>query len=275
MSKDKTQTDSPTSEQDRAVTLAEVRELLALQRAEHERQVEVLLQRLAAAPGVGKEVTDQLNQRMLESVNVHEYINAQNRKTEEWLASEHGHAAQRALQGMLIGTHGYLLALRHGPNELNHGRGGRFEEYSASVVFADGSEVESRAIAFDKWFRSRGISAPPQFFLQVALPPEQAEVMRAELTKIVDAIGMDAHPYHAQCRIYLFRYLREQDKRLAAQQAEIDIVPDTLPNPMERLYQGQHMPGVNSPFPTFERADDGVIMVDGSMDIRELMPAGL
>lgn len=257
---------------DAPVTRRELQELLDAQRREHERVVAALVDRLSASPGMSQEAIAALNEKMLQSVNIHEFMRAQNEKSQRWLAGDHARAPQLRCKKWLTGRDGYLLCLRDGPHEFNAGRGGRFSEYSAGVVFADGaSEVETRAIAFDGWWRGLGINQPPQHFLQVALPAEQAEVMRAELAEIVGTITLDPHPFHARCRVYLYRYLKEQVRQIEALRADDNVVPESLPNPHDALDPAMR-PGLGRPFETFERADPDVVLVDGSRDISDLLP---
>jgi hypothetical protein len=264
-----TETPAAAPELDAPVTRRELEALLGLQRQEHERQIAILLERLAVAPGVSQDTLTALNERILQGVNVHEFQKAQNAKTQAWLDGPDGHHAQRRCQEWLVGERGYLLALRQPPGELNSGRGGRFDEYSASVVFANGTNLEAQAISFAKWYRALGLKDPPQHFLHIEIPTEQAEAMRSELATVADAIGMDAHAYHARCRVYLWRYLRDQQKRAEAAQDDTEKVPSTLPNPWEQLDP------LNQPPPnTFEVADSGVQFIDGWADLRELTPYG-
>lgn len=187
-----------------------------------------------------------VQKRLVESINPHEFAKAQDLKTAEWVSKQDA-ARQAHWRELLTGQYGYLIVTETSP-QSNEGHTGSMHS-TCRVIFADGhNEQEARMLAYGKYARDQGWSRPHGYYYAHPLPDDQAETVRAEMLDIVEhSPSQDA--LTIKCVNFMAVHLGEKLAVEAEVKQKTQTELTTLPNRFQH-HRPDVLPGINAPYDT-------------------------
>ncbi len=250
---------------------------LRVMREQHAAELQALRDEIRNARAVAKEAEIEIpagaspeerqqlerlqNERLLYAMSPVEYERAMSKKSNEWLKGHHDRTTVAPWRELLSGQFGFLLVTETAPTESFDGRAKPMTATTAAV-FADGPSVEMAAhVAYGKYGKFSGWGRPHSYYQQVALSPEDAECIRADLLAMLES-GANQYAITQRCVGYLARHRQAKLAREAAElRGRAEVAPAELPDRFQHSLEGRRA-GIDSAYPTFEHADAGVVMVN-------------